>query len=80
MCAAQAEGDGWLLIPVALTLLVALTAHDRYVEPPGGWAPAALSEPLAPGGEGAARDAAGSDGSRSRAASVSLTQSGNVII
>ncbi len=77
----QAEGDGWLLIPVALTLLVALTAHDRYVEPPGGWAPAALSEPLAPGaGEGAAGDAAGSDGSRSRAASVSLTQSGNVII
>ena len=42
-----AEADAWLLAPVALFQLGAL--HDSVIEPPGGW-PAALREPLHPGG------------------------------
>mmetsp|Transcript_39606 Transcript_39606/g.118327 ORF Transcript_39606/g.118327 Transcript_39606/m.118327 type:complete len:99 (-) Transcript_39606:13-309(-) len=44
-----AEADAWLLAPVALFQLGALLLHDSVIEPPGGW-PAALREPLHPGG------------------------------
>jgi len=48
----------FLLVPVGLTLVVALTLHDTLIEPPGGWpaadlttrsTPAGLKEPLAAG-------------------------------
>ena len=48
----------FLLVPVALTLAIALTAHDATIVPAGGWpvAPSAkleaLKEPLAPRGAG----------------------------
>eukprot|EP00966_Prymnesium_polylepis_P051914 1202304-Prymnesium_polylepis.1 len=52
----------FLLLPVSITLFVALTMHDAAIEPPGGWpVPSkmdALREPLNPystqGGSGVA--------------------------
>ena len=37
------ETDDWLLAPVAITLFLALRAHDTYIPPPGGW-PAAVGD------------------------------------
>jgi len=48
----DADSDDWLLVPVAITLLVGLVAHDACIEPPGGWPSAqdaSLREPLTVG-------------------------------
>lgn len=39
------DTDDGLLVPVAISLLIGLWAHDAFIEPPGGW-PRLASEPL----------------------------------